>query len=306
MFIELIKHTMVKIMKTLIKGLLLGVLMAFPLLQVVQAANPALESASIEINPSIAVFKSISVGSGSESTTLEVRNKGAASLTVSGITISGDHANQFAIASDQCSNATLTTGMKCLIQVSYTPTQRGHKQALLEITSDSTDTPLLQAFLSSREDDKIQSSRRLPPVLYALSIPEQMTSGQSYTLSWSILGYHDDYLSSVAIFDCSLAAADTCGNNYNDANRIFTQIGADNGTLTTGWHNGDIYAKEKQFTVQFTPSVAQATDVVVRFYRLNTDDKNAGGDGLSLVIPGNLSNEYYDKQGRRIKKQLLP
>jgi len=121
-------------MKTLTTLLVMGALMASPLLQVAQA-NDAVESTSIEINPSIAVFKSISAGSGSESASLEVRNKGLAELALGVVSISGDHASQFSIASDQCSNTMLATDNKCVIQVNYTPTERGHKQALLNVVS---------------------------------------------------------------------------------------------------------------------------------------------------------------------------
>lgn len=282
--------------------LLIGMVAIAYILPFAQAA----ESTSIEINPSVALFKNIQAGSGSHAISLEVRNKGSSSLVVDTLNITGDHANQFSVTNNQCNNASLATSATCTVEVTFTPTERGHKQALLNIATDLADTPLLQAFLTNYEDGQTQSSRRLPPVLYALNIPEEMRAGQSYTLAWSILGYHDDYLSSVAIFDCTNVAAGTCGNSYNDANRIFTEVGADNGTTNTSWHNDGIYAKEHKFTAQFTPSVGQVTDIVMRFYRLNTDDKNAGGSGLSLVIPGNLSDEYYDKQGRRIKKKLLP
>ncbi|CAA6823729.1 MAG: Unknown protein [uncultured Thiotrichaceae bacterium] len=276
-------------------------------LSVNASAVTSAESTTISVNPSVYVFKEVEPNSQSSSVTVKVKNTGASPRAIGSLSLSGDHADQYQLSADTCTGMTVAADSECSVSVTYTPTARGHKQALLNINSDSPDTPLLQAFLTSREDVYSESSRRLPPVLYAVNIPETMTSGQTYTLEWSILGYHDDYISSVVMFDCTGITDGSCGNSYSDSTRFF-ESGAvsDHQNVTTSWHNGDVYAKEFKFQQTFTPSFATATDIVVRFYRLNTDDKDAGLGGLSLIIPGNLSSDYYDKEGRRIEKTILP
>jgi len=81
------------------------------------------------------------------------------------------------------------------------------------------------------------------------------------------------------------------------------------GKQLTSWHNGEVYANEFRFSAEFTPSATmftQETDIVVRFYRRSVSDKHAGNSSLSLLVPGNLSPQYYDKEGRRIQKKILP
>lgn len=287
---------------------LLSMVLVLSVSDLVFSATDSAESNTIGVNPSIVVFKSISVTSGSTTATVEVKNKGSSNRFINGVSLSGDHADQFQITMNNCNGVSIAAGGGCSVVITFTPTARGYKQALLDVDSDSPDTPLLQVFLTNREDDNSQSSRRLPPVLYSLDIPEQMLVGQTYELKWSILGYHEDYLSSVVMFNCNGITDGSCGANYGDSTRIFSKVGVTNGKVVTNWRNGDIYAKEFMFKATFTPqpeNFTEAMDIVVRFYRLNTDDKLAGGGGLSLIIPGNLSNEYYDKQGRRIKKRIV-
>lgn len=293
-----------KTLNTMVKALCLMMLIMF--VGLIHASTSSAESTTIGVNPSIAVFKQLPVNSGSSTTGVSVKNKGLADLQINSINISGEHASQFQVTTDNCSGYMLSGNTDCSILVSFIPTERGYKQALLDVYSDSPDTPVLQAFLTNREDSTTQSARRLPPVLFALNVPEQMYSDQTYTLEWSVLGYHDEYLSSIVMFNCNGVPADTCGANYGDEGRFFSKVGVLSEKVKSSWKNGSVYAYEHKYSVQFTPSFTEETDIVVRFYRLNSDDKAAGGGGLSLIIPGNLSEFYYDKQGRRIKKKIIP
>jgi hypothetical protein len=46
--------------------------------------------------------------------------------------------------------------------------------------------------------------------------------------------------------------------------------------------------------------------VVVRFYRKNEVDIPRNNSSMSLLIPGKLSDVYYDTAGRRIVKKIVP
>lgn len=269
------------------------------------------ESTTISVNPSIYVFKAVAVNSETSSAAIAVKNVSASALAVGTLSLSGDHADQYQIDTDACSNESVAANSQCLVTIKYAPTTRGYKQALLNIPSDAADTSVLQMFLTSREDKNTESSRRLPPVLYNVNIPETMTAGQTYALEWSVLGYHDDYTSILAMFDCTGKSAGDCGKFYsqNFFSTGSVALASTSDKVPTGWHNGTSYANEFKFSAPFIPSAAdftQETDIVVRFYRRNLDDKHAGNSSLSLILPGNLSSEYYDKEGRRIKKKITP
>ena len=282
-----------------LEGMLLSGLLVSPAWAVKSAP-----STSISANPSISHFRETGEPSTSQ---VEVWNIGTNSLTLGGLSVSGQHAAQFSITADACSNQTLLANASCMVDVTFTPGTAGHKQALLDVPSGSADTPLLQTFLASYEDAGHEASRRLPPVLYSLSIPENMVSGQTYTLEWSLLGYHDGYLTTLAMFNCTGVTNNNCGASFSDANRFLTTgaIAAESSTIT-GWYYGDVYAREYKFSMQFTPDFSEQTDIVMRFYQKSTDDAGAGLGSLSLVIPGNLSGSYYDKEGRRLLKTILP
>ncbi len=267
------------------------------------------ESTSISVNPSVYVFQEVAANSQSSTVAVTVKNVGASDLTIGTLSLSGDHGDQYEITADACSGNVVVASSQCIVSVRYSPTARGHKQALLNIPSNSSDTPILQAFLTSREDVYNQSSRRLPPVLYDVDIPETMASGTTYNLTWSILGYHESYTSLLVMFDCTGIVDNSCGDSYGDSTRFFTSL--DVGpvipieTVSAPWTNGTVNSKEFKFTVPFTPSFNQDTDIVVRFYRKNSADLSAGKGSLSLVIPGKNAAEYYDTEGRRIKKTIL-
>ena len=44
------------------------------------------------------------------------------------------------------------------------------------------------------------------------------------------------------------------------------------------------------------------TPIVIRFYYVDSKDIVAGQGSISLIIPGNLSENYYDTSGRKIQK----
>ena len=150
-----------------------------------------------------------------------------------------------------------------------------------------------------------EAARRATPVLYSLTLPDKILSGQSYTVSWSVLGYHSGYQSQVAFFNCAGIATD-CGADY--ANNTENSGDLDPTSTETGaWDYNGILSTRFHYTYSFTaPTVSGDTDLVMRFYRINDADNTAGKSRLALLVPGGLSNvAYYDSTGRRIKKTVL-
>ncbi len=264
----------------------------------------------LSIYPSITHFGSVTLGQQSTATAVTVTNDHTTDvLTLGTSSITGIGADQFKIITDNCSGQALVVGAQCSVSVAFAPTQFGSKLAMLEVPSSDIETPILVVFLSNDEDAKKQAERRLPPVLYSLTIPEIMDADTTYTLQWSLLGYHESYSSIVALFDCTGKAANTCGSSAGDnfANSGFIQPDAI--VTSNTWSYAGETAKEMQYSFSFKPRDFKNfsdgdSDVVVRFYRKNTMDSAAQIPSMSLLIPGNLSDRYYDAQGRRITKTI--
>jgi hypothetical protein len=279
----------------------------FALVSAPAFAVKSAQSTALDINPSISYFKAVAAHATADSASISVENIGSNEITISNVSLSDGDVMAYSVVQNNCTGTTLAAGEACDIEVSYQPDSRGYKQAILNVHSDAPDTPILQAFLTSKEGRYRQASRRLPPVLYAVNVPETLTSGQTYTLEWTLLGYHDDYMTSMVMFDCTGVTNGTCGSNYSDDTKFYeTGAVTSHANLTSSWSYDDVYAKEFKYQAEFTPDFSSERQIVIRFYRLNSDDQQAGTDGLSLLIPGNLAASYYDKEGRRLQKKIVP
>ena len=260
----------------------------------------------ISINPIAPVFKPVDVGNVSDPFPFTVSNRGSTDLVLDTLSFTGTNAAEFATQNDNCSGQTVLTGSDCSLEVVFSPVSAGLKYANLQISSNDPDTPVLNAVVTNYESLAEESRRRLPPVLYALDIPETMTAGAEYTLTWSILGYHDSYKTIAAFFNCD--GQSDCGANYFSASR-FEDTGklAPVTTEAGSWQYEGVTSTLYHYTYNFTaPSFDQSTDVVIRFYQLCVDDEEAGASSLSLLVPGNLSDRYYDSSGRRVLKTIVP
>jgi len=294
-----------------------GVLLAGALMAVGQGAG-AVDSAQdtdIGIDPLVRYFGSITPGTESSPLKYRVKYSGAGSVTLSNAVLGGANATEYRLATDNCSGAVLDTATtECDMEVVFAPTTRGARSVTLEIDTTDADTPVLTAFATNHEDLAHEASRRTPPVLYDLDVPEQMVAGQSYTVTWSMLGYHEGYIAYLLMFDCT--GESNCGAGGGDPSRFLfsdklSPVGQEVGDWTYQGMDSTIYHYSYDFTVPATradgsPWAAGGTDVVLRFYRKSTADDAANNPALSLLIPGKLSDRYFDASGRRIIKTIVP
>ena len=265
----------------------------------------AVPDADIHIDPVYRAFTQTPLQGESATQRFTVTNSGAAVLTTATVALGGMYPGEYVIALNGCNNVTLSAlGGSCDIDVKFTPTRRGTKAARLDIPF--TDGRSLSAFLTNAESRDVEAQRRLPPVLVGLDVPEQMEAGQSHTLTWTLLGYHDDYLTNLVFFDCTGISDGTCGDSHGTH---FAESGlvTPSATRASDWTYSGVRATEYDYSYTFTPSAASFTadaDIVIRFYRKNTMDAQAAKDSLSMVVPGNLSARYYDTEGRRLLKTI--
>jgi len=91
---------------------------------------------AVTLSPASLTWANEVVGATSAAKTVTLTNSGAATLSISNIGTSGD----FAVSSTTCAS-TLGVGKKCMIKVTFTPTQLGTRNGSLAITDNAPDSP---------------------------------------------------------------------------------------------------------------------------------------------------------------------
>lgn len=271
----------------------------------------------IAVNPTYIFFADQTPGSQSNAATISLKNVAYVSgVNVGSISKIGLNADDFLLSADDCSGQTLSNvDDTCNLQVRFAPQSSGVKAALIHIPYGSSDAEL-SVYLSNREDVRHEVERRMTPVIYALSVPEQMEATQSYDLNWTTLGYHSDYKTRVVMFDCTGIADFDCGAEYGTSNMFY-----DSGALTplseeaSDW----TYSSERASNYLYGQSLNIAeyrpgdqewgpsgTSVVIRFYVISESDSLLGKPSLSMIIPGGLASDYYDTSGRKLRVTVCP
>ncbi len=239
-------------------------------------------------------------GTASGETVFTVTNPDTSSVTLPAAALEGPQATLFSIVADGCNGTTLAQNEHCIIRVGYPASTDTSLSAYLKVNNTT-------AFLHNYESTGEEAARRLSPVIDDLNIDEMMNTDTTYHLTWSIVGYGDDYTAHVAFFDCSGTAAGTCGENYGSTQRFDQGLNL-RPTLVepAGWTYHGEEARRYHYAFDFTPQAADFnsgdTPIVIRFYYADSKDIAAGLGSISLIIPGNLSENYYDTSGRKIQK----
>ena len=229
-----------------------------------------------------------------------VTNPEASSVTLPAATLEGSKASSFSIVTDNCDGTTLAQNENCSITVGYPASTDSSISAYLNIAN-------VTAFLHNYETIEEEAERRLPPVIDDLNISEVMDTGTDYNLTWSIVGYGDDYTAYVAFFDCNNTDDGSCGESYGSEQRFDQGLNLTPYlTENAGWTYQGEEAKRYHYNYHFTPQAGEFgsgdTPIVIRFYYVDSKDLAVGQGSISLMIPGNLSENYYDTSGRKIQK----
>jgi hypothetical protein len=139
-------------------------------------------SPNISVDPLSVSFGNVNVGSIS-ARTVTVQNIGTADLTISSITITGTDAGEFS-QTNTC--AILASGESCAVTVTFNPTSAGTKNAVLRISSNDPDTPIVDVPLSGTGIYNI-----------TVSTPnggETWQTGTTQTISWTYTGNPGSYV----------------------------------------------------------------------------------------------------------------
>jgi hypothetical protein len=252
---------------------------------------------SCTINPATYLF-----GTSDGNATFYVVNSSSHDITLPEATLGGENRDDFNIEADNCNGVTLSEDGNCTIIVSYPSTTDRSVWAYLNIDN-------IKAFLHNYESESEAAARRLPPVIDDLNISETMSVGVDYNLTWSVVGYDDTYLLYAAFFRCDANVTQgECGESYGNAERFDQALELQPYLVEqSSWnYNGVVMAKKFHYSYVFNPKTTDFasgdTTIVIRFYYKSNKDMIANSYSTSVIIPGNLSNGYYDTSGRKISK----
>ncbi len=96
----------------------------------------------IAVVPGTTGFGGVSVGATSKPATIYVVNAGGQTVTINGISLSGADAGDFHISTSAC-GATLGAGLKCAVTVTFQPTAKGTRTAVLAVSDTGGGSPQL-------------------------------------------------------------------------------------------------------------------------------------------------------------------
>jgi hypothetical protein len=250
---------------------------------------------------------------------ISVRNTDDNDIVLGKITLGGSHQNEFTITIDNCTQKTLSKGEVCDIGVKFTPKTKGIKNALLIIPfTDSTSDVVQNAdvFLTNYQDTVINVRNNVSPMMYDVSLKDNLEAGKTYELNWSVLGFDDSYSCVVVVFDCSTSPAGECGDAYGSDNMILVtdDIGYKTKKLSSMEYDNQ-YENVFSFSYNLSISVktsegndwkSDGTDIVVRLYIISSKDKADGKSTTSLIIPENIGGRHYDTSGRKLLRTVCP
>ena len=108
------------------------------------------------LSPTTLSFGTQPVATTSAAQTLTLNNGGSATLSISGLTITGTNAGDFARIADTCGSS-LAGGGNCTIGVTFTPSATGQRTATLTITDNASGGPQTATFTGTGSPDVILS-----------------------------------------------------------------------------------------------------------------------------------------------------
>ena len=111
---------------------------------------------TVTVAPATLTFTPRAIGTTSSPQVVQLTNTGAASLTISSISITGTMAGDFALQNNPCGTG-LAAGANCQISMTFTPTGMGARNAAISFVDNATASPQLVALNGSGPDFSLSS-----------------------------------------------------------------------------------------------------------------------------------------------------
>ncbi len=100
---------------------------------------PPVGTPAVSFAPASLAFGTQKLNTASAALTVTVTNSGTAALAISGLTLSGTNAADYAVAGGTCAaGSSVAAGASCTAQVKFTPTVAGARAASLDLASNAT------------------------------------------------------------------------------------------------------------------------------------------------------------------------
>jgi hypothetical protein len=103
----------------------------------VQPASPPFVSP----NPDNLDFGNQVVRRTSAAKRITINNTGGKSLYIDSVTLGGDNPTAFAILKDTCTGATVAPNKACILDITFTPSKTGGRNARLRLNDNALDSP---------------------------------------------------------------------------------------------------------------------------------------------------------------------
>lgn len=131
-----------------------------------------------------------------------------------------------------------------------------------------------------------KAQHRLPPVIASIDFPDPVTAGETSEFSWSVVGYHDEYIVQLCVYD-------------EDDDRIFSEEVSAYQTEDGNYSWGAIQSREFFYRTNVNLAFSGNQELTVRFFVSPPNDP-IDTTFLSCVIPSGLGYEPADSAGRKI------
>jgi len=184
--------------------------------------------------------------------------------------------------------------------------------------------------LSALETVQDQAKRRISPVNTKMDVNGSVRckgfrAGETYKITWTMMGYDNNYTAALVYFDCTGTYADfQCGASYTDAVAADTVLGAfpvaPESKASSEWtyvRSADTaYAHDFNYSVTFTVPLTRndgsdwgteadnnSTPVVFRWYQ-RAEGETLPGEPSIAVLLGAEAGYHYGTNARRIESNV--
>ncbi len=186
-------------------------------------------------SPTTLTFAATTIGAATAAQTVTLKNTGAASLTVSGIALSGSAPSDFA-ESDNCTGVSLSANATCAIKVTFAPSQTGSRAASLAIEANISGGQILVPLTGTGQ---AAGAISLNPTSVSFAIQQTATISAAQNISVQNTGGSTVSISSITVTAPFKLASKTCGSTLTAATACAltvtfapTQAGLAAGTVT--------------------------------------------------------------------------
>jgi hypothetical protein len=123
-------------------------------------------------------------GTGSAAQAVIVSNPGTASVSITGITVSGANAGDFS-TSNNCGSS-LGVGLSCTIAVSFTPSTTSAESAIVSVSDNATGSPQTIALSGTGTAVPSGSGPSVSPAVAAATVGSPLTLTANKSVTWSL------------------------------------------------------------------------------------------------------------------------